>query len=191
VSVIERHRNSTQFPRIDAAMNCYLSVMDTSWRPISADEIPRALRSDATAIFACEHHVRADEVSALVPHANNIVILGWIDRIAELHGAHAGAARETVARDGRMWFVARHEIDYLGESFVGDALVIATWIEKLGRTSLTRATVIARADDGDESDGSTALKPLVRASSRWAFVDLATRKPAAIPDTVRQALVGV
>jgi hypothetical protein len=54
-----------------------------------------------------------------------------------------------------------------------------------------RATVIARADDGDESDGSTALKPLVRASSRWAFVDLATRKPAAIPDTVRQALVGV
>jgi acyl-CoA thioester hydrolase len=80
-----------------------------------------------------------------------------------------------------MWFVARHEIDYLGESFVGDALVIATWIEKLGRTSLTRATVIARADDG---------RPLVRASSRWAFVDLATRKPAAIPDAVRQALIG-
>ena len=167
-------------------MNCYLSVMDTSWRPISTDKIPQALRSDATAIFACEHHVRADEVSALVPHANNIVILGWIDRIAELHGAHAGAARETVARDGRMWFVARHEIDYLGESFVGDKLVIATWIEKLGRTSLTRATVIARADDG----GSNMLKPLVRASSRWAFVDLATRKPAAIPDAVRQALVG-
>jgi acyl-CoA thioesterase FadM len=68
--------------------------------------------------------------------------------------------------------------------------VIATWIEKLGRTSLTRATVIARADDSDESDGSTALKLLVRASSRWAFVDLATRKPAAIPDAVRQALVG-
>jgi acyl-CoA thioesterase FadM len=49
-----------------------------------------------------------------------------------------------------------------------------------------RATVIARADDG----GSNMLKPLMRASSRWAFVDLATRKPAAIPDAVRQALVG-
>jgi acyl-CoA thioester hydrolase len=183
--------------------------MEPFWRQLAPDEIPAALRAEvlahgekdaksegtadaaiALSIFACAHRVREDEVSALVPHANNIVILGWIDRIAELHGAHAGAARETVARDGRMWFVARHEIDYLGESFVGDALVIATWIEKLGRTSLTRATVIARADDGDESDGSTALKPLVRASSRWAFVDLATRKPAAIPDAVRQALVG-
>jgi acyl-CoA thioester hydrolase len=186
------------------------NAMEPFWRQLAPDEIPAALRAEmlahgekdaksegaadaasAPSIFACAHRVREDEVSALVPHANNIVILGWIDRIAELHGAHAGAARETVARDGRMWFVARHEIDYLGESFVGDALVIATWIEKLGRTSLTRATVIARADDGDESDGSTALKPLVRASSRWAFVDLATRKPAAIPDTVRQALVGV
>ena len=71
-------------------------------------------------VFACAHCVGAEEVSALVPHANNIVILGWIDRIAELHGAHAGAARESIAREGRMWFVARHEIDYLGESFVGD-----------------------------------------------------------------------
>jgi hypothetical protein len=53
-------------------------------------------------------------------------------------------------------------------------------------TAPPRATVIARADDG----GSTMLKPLVRASSRWAFVDLATRKPAAIPDTVRQSLIG-
>jgi acyl-CoA thioester hydrolase len=185
------------------------NAMEPIWRQLAPDEIPAALRAEmlargekaaksegaadaasAPSIFACAHRVGEDEVSALVPHANNIVILGWIDRIAELHGAHAGAARETVARDGRMWFVARHEIDYLGESFVGDALVIATWIEKLGRTSLTRATVIARADDGDESDGSTALKPLVRASSRWAFVDLATRRPAAIPDAVRQALVG-
>jgi acyl-CoA thioester hydrolase len=155
--------------------------MDTSWRRIAHTEIPDAVGVAAPGAFACAHRVGEDEVSALVPHANNIVILGWIDRIAELHGAHAGAARETVARDGRMWFVARHEIDYLGESFVGDALVIATWIEKLGRTSLTRATVIARADDG---------RPLVRASSRWAFVDLATRKPAAIPDAVRQALIG-
>ena len=45
--------------------------------------------------------------------------------------------------------------------------------------------MIARADDG----GSNMLKPLMRASSRWAFVDLATRKPAAIPDAVRQALI--
>ncbi len=184
--------------------------MEGFWRQLAREEIPAGLRAEvlahiskdatsegtadaaiAPSIFACVHRVREEEVSALVPHANNIVILGWIDRIAELHGAHAGAARETVARDGRMWFVARHEIDYLGESFVGDELVIATWIEKLGRTSLTRATVIAKRPDGANGVAAVSARStiLVRASSRWAFVDLTTRRPAAIPEDVRRALI--
>ena len=178
--------------------------MHAPWRQLAHEEVLAAIPAEVLAtppsrVFACWHRVREDEVSALVPHANNIVILGWIDRIAELHGAHAGAARETVARDGRMWFVARHEIDYLGESFVGDELVIATWIEKLGRTSLTRTTVIAKKSDGVDGGaagvaaGVAAVRArstlLVHASSRWAFVDLATRRPAAIPEDVRRALI--
>ena len=171
--------------------------MHAPWRQLAHDEIRAALPADLLATapsraFACAHRVGAEEVSALVPHANNIVILGWIDRIAELHGAHAGAARESIAREGRMWFVARHEIDYLGESFVGDELVIATWIEKLGRTSLTRTTVIAKKSEGADGAASAGARStiLVRASSRWAFVDLATRRPAAIPEDVRRALIG-
>lgn len=171
--------------------------MHAPWRHLAHDEIRAAVPADVLAtapsgVFACAHRVGAEEVSALVPHANNIVILGWIDRIAELHGAHAGAARESVARDGRMWFVARHEIDYLGESFVGDELVIATWIEKLGRTSLTRTTVITKRPDGANGVAAVSARSaiLVRASSRWAFVDLATRRPAAIPEDVRRALMG-
>ena len=108
------------------------------------------------------------------------MILGWIDAIASLHGARAGAARADLATAGRMWFVARHEVDYLGEAFAGDRLILATWVEKLGRTSLVRATRILRED-------GTAL---TRASSRWALVDLASRRPTAIPDGVRAALVG-
>lgn len=171
--------------------------MHAPWRQLAHEEVRAAIPAEVLAtapsrVFACWHRVREDEVSALVPHANNIVILGWIDRIAELHGAHAGAARETVARDGRMWFVARHEIDYLGESFVGDELVIATWIEKLGRTSLTRTTVIAKRSEGANGVAAVGARStiLVRASSRWAFVDLATRRPAAIPEDVRRGLIG-
>lgn len=176
--------------------------MHAPWRQLAHDEIRAAVPADVLAtapsgVFACAHRVGAEELSALVPHANNIVILGWIDRIAELHGAHAGAARESIAREGRMWFVARHEIDYLGESFVGDELVIATWIEKLGRTSLTRTTVIAKRPEGEDQaarSGDGRATPgssiLVRASSRWAFVDLGTRRPSAIPEDVRRALMG-
>jgi len=155
--------------------------------PIARDALPPLHASlgapppdCATPVFAVRIEVSPDETSALVPHANNIAILGWVDLAASLHGAHAGAARDAIARDGRMWFVARHEIDYLAEAFAGDPLVLATWVERAGRTSLVRATAILRPD------GSL----VARARSRWAFVDLATRRPAAIPAEVRARLTG-
>jgi acyl-CoA thioester hydrolase len=155
-------------------------MVDAELRVLARQELPEALRSVGAPVFAAAHVVRADETSALVPHANNIVILGWIDRIASLHGAAAGAAREDLARQGRMWFVARHEVDYLGESFAGDEVIVATWVESIGRTSLMRATRIARMADGKE---------LVRAMSRWALVDLATRRPVAMPEATRAAFI--
>ena len=145
---------------------------------LSFDRIPRIDGLPPSGAIAIGHRVEACETSALVPHANNIVILSWIDAAAALHGDLAGASRTSLAARGRMWFVARHEVDYLGEAFVGDALAIATWVEQLGRTSLVRATRIVRAEDG-------AL--LVHARSRWALVDLGTRRPTAIDESVRVA----
>ena len=151
---------------------------------LACDALTPAIRAKSLlpehGVYARAHRVQCDETSALVPHANNIAILGWIDQLAEHHGHAAGASRETLAREGRMWFVASHTINYLGESFVDDELILATWIEKLGRTSLTRTTVISRRDDGT---------PVVRAESRWALVDLSTRKPIAISEAIRAALL--
>ena len=141
--------------------------------PDSVADIPRGA-------FVVSHTVEPCETSALVPHANNVTILGWIDLVASLHGAACGAAREDLGESGRMWFVARHEIDYLAESFVGDALLLATWTPKVGRTSVVRETRIVRARDG---------ATVVRATSRWAHVDLASRRPAGIPEPVRAALL--
>jgi acyl-CoA thioester hydrolase len=154
------------------------AILDAT--PLPAHAFPAVADAPSAGVFAIRHTVSERETSALVPHANNIVILGWIDAIASLHGAHAGAARTDLATAGRMWFVARHEVDYLGEAFAGDRLILATWVEKLGRTSLVRATRILRED-------GTAL---TRASSRWALVDLTSRRPTAIPDGVRAALLG-
>ena len=154
------------------------AILDAT--PLPAHAFPAVAEAPSAGVFAIRHTVSERETSALVPHANNIVILGWIDAIASLHGAHAGAARADLATAGRMWFVARHEVDSLGEAFAGDRLILATWVEKLGRTSLVRATRILRED-------GTAL---TRASSRWALVDLTSRRPTAIPDGLRAALLG-
>lgn len=145
-----------------------------------ADARPPIADAPELGLFALSHVVEARETSALVPHANNVVILGWIDLAASLHGAAAGASREELAAAGRMWFVARHEIEYLGEAFAGDRIILATWVETLGRTSLVRATRILREDG----------KILTRATSRWALVDLASRRPVAIPEPVRAAFAG-
>lgn len=156
------------------------AAMDVAEFPIAAlsgAPLPADVPRDGA--FALAHTVRGDETSALVPHANNIVILGWIDLIASRHGDAAGAARTDMAARGRMWFVARHEIDYLGEAFVGDRLLLITWLESLGRTSLVRATRIVRACDG---------RVLTQARSRWAHVDLATRRPTPIEPSVHGML---
>ncbi|MFM1821953.1 MAG: hypothetical protein RI967_219 [Planctomycetota bacterium] len=148
--------------------------------PLAAADIPAFDGRPQHGLFALAHIVHPEETSALVPHANNVAILGWIDELASLHGAHAGAARETLAARGAMWFVASHEIRYLGESFAGDELVLACWCPSVGRTSLVRESrVLARADG----------RILVAATSRWAHVDLATRRPSPMPPEVRAALV--
>ena len=150
----------------------------TAFEPMDLTGLPTIADAPTRGVFAVAHTVAAAETSALVPHANNVVILSWIDLLASLHGDAAGAARADLAAAGRMWFVARHEVDYLGEAVAGDAIVLATWVEELGRTSLVRATRILRRD------GTV----LTRARSRWALVDLASRRPTAIPESVRAAL---
>ncbi len=123
--------------------------------------------------------VAAEALSQLVPHANNVQIVGWIDRMAELHHDATGAPRAVMHAQGRMWFVARHEVDYLAEAFAGDRLGGATWVGSLGRTSLNRESVIWNLDTG---------RVICRAKSRWAHIDLATRRPSRAPHAERLAL---
>ena len=77
-----------------------------------------------------------------------------------------------------MWFVARHEIDYRGEAFAGDRILAATWIVDATRTTVRRATLVFRpADD----------RVICEATTRWALVNLETRRPLRIPQAIRDA----
>jgi len=119
--------------------------------------------------------VDAASLSETVAHLNNVEILRLVDRAAEAHLDALGWSRRAMAEAGRMWFVARHEIDYRAEAFGGDRLVVATWVRRHGRTTSVRATRIARSNDG---------VLVAEASTRWAHIDLATRRPIRIPSEV-------
>ena len=121
--------------------------------------------------------VDEQSLSESVPHVNNVVYLAWIDRIAELAGEAFGHDRMELARLGKVWFAARHEIDYLAEVFASQHLVGATWIHDHRRTSCRRDTVIYRMEDD---------QPVARARSTWTWIDLETRRPCRMsPELVR------
>ena len=138
--------------------------------PLMPEEMPaRAFRLTRT--------VTADQLSALVPHANNVQIVGWIDEAARAHGDASGLTRERMHREGRMWFVARHEIDYVAESFAGDEILVGTWLIGVTKTTATRATMVWRR----QASGVPGWELAVDARSRWVHMSLGTRRPTRIP----------
>jgi len=128
--------------------------------------------------FLLFFEVAPEALSETVPHLNNVEIVRLVDRAAEAHLDSLGWTRRTLAARERMWFVARHEIDYRAETFGGDHLLVATWVRRYGRTTCTRATRILRSRD----------EVLVaEAETRWVHMDLGTRRPTRIPREVLEA----
>jgi acyl-CoA thioester hydrolase len=128
--------------------------------------------------FWCELVVAEEHLSRLVPHANNAEYVRWIDRAAELHAERLGYGRAELLAAQRAWFVARHEIDYRAECWLGEVLVVATWVRSMRRTTSVRETRIVRPADG---------RLVARASTLWAHVDLASRRPVRVEDAARVA----
>lgn len=155
------------------------------------DELPSefttSIDADRLARWSIEHpapHVIGFRVgpsllSDPVAHLNNVAMVRLVDRAAEDHLDRFGWTRRSLAAQGVMWFVARHEIDYRAEAFAGDEIAAATWIESFGRTTCVRATRLFRlADD----------RLIAEAVSRWVHIELASRRPCRIAEELRNAM---
>ncbi len=134
-------------------------ITDPTGAPTALGIPRRALRVRAV--------VDGVRLSDEVAHVNNIEYVRWVDQLAAVDAARLGHGRPTMLAAGRMWFVARHELDYRGECFDGDALHAATWIDRIEGARAHRCTAIWKSD----------ARPVLTARSTWALVDLATRRP--------------
>jgi acyl-CoA thioester hydrolase len=128
--------------------------------------------------FLCDLRIGSAHVSRAVEHVSNVEYVRWLDRAAELHADSLGWTRSALLARGLMWFVARHEIDYLAEARPGDELVLATWVRSMERVKSWRDTLVARPADG---------AVVCRASTLWVLVDLATRRPTRIDAEMARA----
>jgi acyl-CoA thioester hydrolase len=109
-------------------------------------------------------------------HVGNLVFLEWLLAAAQAHSTAVGLTWDRYRELGRVFVVRRHEVDYLGSAFLGDQLVVRTWITETTRVTSTRSYEVLRD-----------TQCLIRATTVWAFVDLATGRPCRIVEPVRAA----
>lgn len=128
--------------------------------------------------FVCAIRVGRELLNPMVPHVSNIEYVRWLDRVAELHSDSLGYTRPWLAERNLMWFVARHEVDYLAETWEADELLVATWVRDFRRVRSWRDYAILRPSD------ETVV---CRASSLWVLVNLETRRPSRISEKMIDA----
>ena len=124
-------------------------------------------------LFSWEFPIPIDAIDGN-GHVNNVRFVQWMQDIAIAHAAHNGGT--AAARSlGGTWFVRSHHIDYLGQAFPEDRLLVQTWVIDFQRVRSRRGFRFLRAAD---------QVVLAKAATEWAFVDAATRRPRAIPPEV-------
>lgn len=112
------------------------------------------------------------DLGEVLGHVSNVRYVAWLDEAAEAHASHVGCSRKVMLDGSMMWFVARHEIDYVAETWLDDELRIYTWVEDFSRVKSWRSYVIHRPADN---------VIVARARTLWVLVDLVTRRPKRIP----------
>lgn len=110
-------------------------------------------------------------------HASNIAYVRWIQDVAIAHSTAVGLDIEAYRRLGGVFFVRRHEIDYMRPVLRGDRLEVRTWIDSAMAAKCKRATEVW------SQDGTV----VARAMTTWGYVEMATGRPVRIPEMIRAA----
>jgi acyl-CoA thioester hydrolase len=111
----------------------------------------------------------------VMKHVNNEVYLAWVVQAATAHSESVGYDLKKYFEDGAAFVVRRHELDYLAPAFLGDELIVETWIADFAGAKTTREYKIIRASD---------QKVIVEAKTLWVYVNLRSGRPTQIPESI-------
>lgn len=117
-------------------------------------------------------------------HTNNAVYVQWCERVAWSHSEHLGLSLDDYRRLDRAMAIRQGVYDYLLPSFLGEPLLLGTWLTAGdGKLAMQRSFQLRRA-----SDGQTLMR------GRWELVciEISTGRPRRMPQeflAVYQAVV--
>lgn len=127
--------------------------------------------------FCHERTVLSPEID-LQGRVNNVSFVAWLNDAAIADSFARGFDLAEYARRGTMWVVRRHEVDYHRPAFLGEEIVVHTWIDGWGAATADRQHEVRRRSDDTV---------LVTAMNVWAWVDAVDGRPRRIPPEVRAA----
>lgn len=111
-------------------------------------------------------------------HVNNLKYIAWLTDAAVEHSTVQGWPQKRYAEIGTGWVAKSHYIEYHKPAFLGEELLLFTWVANLKKISSVRKYRIVRPKDD---------AVIVTAETHWAFVDLNSHKPTRIPADVLDA----
>ena len=106
-------------------------------------------------------------------HVNNVVYLRYAQDAAV---AHWNSVVSEEDREGLVWVVRRHEVDYLKPALVNDSLVARTWVGVASGATMERFIEIRRERDGEV---------LASVRSVWVALDAKTLRPRRVTEDLR------
>ena len=121
--------------------------------------------------FELHIRIKAEDIDDL-GHVNNVVYLSWVQHVAIAHWAFLTTPKH---REKFVWVALRHEIDYLAQAVLGDAIMARTWTGMARGLRFTRHTTIIR-----ERDAIT----LASAVTQWCPLDRASGRPTRLPTEI-------
>ena len=158
-------RRARQYP------NCRQGAYNVAFAQLALQEMTPFM----PAIYHHRLQVQDNEIDEL-QHANNAAYVNWMQAAAIAHSTAQGWPSERYWNASYAWVARSHMIEYLQPALAGDQLVVRTWVADMQRVSSLRRYEIRR-----ETDDTI----LARAETRWAFINLKTRKPVRIPQEVQ------
>jgi len=122
--------------------------------------------------FIYQHVVGQDDLDFL-GHVNNKSYLAWMENVAWEHAKSVGISHEKQRELNRIMAVYENCMQYLASCYLGDELLIATWVGKQQGCCLRkRHFQIIRKND---------LKTVFTAEATYVCIDLTNHKPKKIP----------
>lgn len=103
-------------------------------------------------------------------HVNNVVYMQWVNDASEKHWS---ILSNSEINTRYFWVCLRHEIDYLGEAFLGDEVTVFTWVGASKGVKSVRHVEIIKGK-----------KVIAKAASTWCLIDAKTQKPTRIREDV-------